>query len=456
VFGNWISILQSGSYEVSVPTLTASGERIGQLRGSGQISWSSDSGIRLQGVTDGAETLNALFFGPLGTPGRLIPHAEYITFTGRTQNGWDVTTDPTPRDGHRTHSNLPDVVWDLGMKGMTFRRETTKEAVRILSILIGPVPQGWPRVTDSEIHNEFFGHRSSRHDWLATVTRVGRVAARKCSEEWFEVRVLPEEGKPMSDPFLVCTAIARAFGFVLGRRCVIRGHEEINENKRTRRLNAQNSKTTRNTLLNPLGWHLEFLQNVERFLGQAIDFFVTDLGQQVATYLYVCWDTADNAHQTQLAINSICVEGLLRLATSTLGPTQSELAQSDIAAFEEWLKSKPASFTPQFLNRLGGLTSMFKSLSANEILRDWVNRGVLGVTKEDAKAWSETRNPSAHGQLSRFESQEELQVLITRHARVQNLLNKIVLRLIGYSGIYIDYSQPGFPPATFRGAEAQS
>ncbi len=453
---DWIDILIGGSYEVSLPTLTVAGERIGQLEGSGRISWSSDAGIRLQGVTDGAGNINRLLFGGFGTPGQLIPHTDYFTFSGRTQNGWDVSTDPMPRDGHQTQSNLPDVVWDLGVRRITFRRETTAETARILRILIGPVPHVWPRMTNSEIHNEFFGNRLTCRDWLVTAAKVGQIAARQRSDEWFEVRVLPQEGSPTCDPFAVRTAVARAFGFVLGRRCAVRGHEEINENKLTRRLDACERKTTKNTLLQPLGFQVEFLQNVERLLGQAIDFFLTDLGRQVANYLSLCWDTADNAHQTQLAISTICVEGLLRLAAETLGPAQPEVAQSDIVAFQDWLKTKPAEFTPEFLNRLGGLTGMFKSLSANEILRDWTNRGVLGVTKDDAKAWGETRHPAAHGRLSVAQSQDEVQVRVTRHARVQNLLNRIVLQLIGYSGVYMDYSQPGFPPATFPGERVQS
>jgi hypothetical protein len=275
------------------------------------------------------------------------------------------------------------------------------------------------------------------------------VSARQRSDDWFEVRVLPNEGEPMCETCAVCTAIARAFGFVLGRRCVIRGHEEINETKETRWLDTRYPKTTRNTLLQPLGWQLEFMQNVERLLGLAIDFFLTDLGQQVATYLFLCWDTADNAHQTQLAVSAICVEGLLRLAADRLGPSKPEVAQSDIARFQDWLKTNPAGFTPQFLNRLGGLTGMFKSLSANEILRDWVTRKLLGVTKDDAKAWGETRHPSAHGRLSGAASQNELQIRVTRHARVQNLLNRIILQLMGYTGPYIDYAQPGHPPAEF-------
>ena len=123
----------------------------------------------------------------------------------------------------------------------------------------------------------------------------------------------------MREAFTVCTAVARAFGFVLGRRCVIRGHEEINESRETRRLDTRYPKTTTNSLLQPLGCQLEFMQNVERLLGLAIDFFLTELGERVAPYLYLCWDTADNSHLTQLAISSICVEGLLRVAAEAMG-----------------------------------------------------------------------------------------------------------------------------------------
>jgi len=42
------------------------------------------------------------------------------------------------------------------------------------------------------------------------------------------------------------------------------------------------------------------------------------------------------AHQTQLAISSVCVEGLLRVAAERLGPTNSEELQTDLAAFEKW------------------------------------------------------------------------------------------------------------------------
>jgi hypothetical protein len=449
VFEDWLDTLQRGTFEISVPALTVTSGEIGTLRGSGHFSWNADSGIRIQAVTDGGDTLTRLSSGGFGMPGRLISHSTYLAFSGRTHDNWELTADPMPRDGHRTHINLPDVVWDLVTTGLTLRHEVSGQTRRVLRILMGPDLPGWTRWTETEVRNQVFGGQRGTRDWLVTDCNIGRVAARRRSDDWFEVRVLPHDGEPMCEAFTVCTAVARAFGFVLGRRCVIRGHEEINENRETRRLDIRYPVTTRNTLLQPLGWQLEFLQNVERLLGLAIDFFLTELGERVAPYLYLCWDTADNSHLTQLAMSSICVEGLLRVAAETLGPTQPQVDPADLAAFQAWLRTTPAGFSPPFLNRLGGLTGMFRNLSANEIFRAWVSRGILGVTRDDSQAWSDTRNPSAHGSLAAAGSHDELQTRVSRHDRVQNLLNKILLQLMGYTGVYIDYAQPGYPPAEF-------
>ena len=43
--------------------------------------------------------------------------------------------------------------------------------------------------------------------------------------------MLPADGKPLGEAHVIITAVARAFGFILGRRSAIRGHEEINEGK---------------------------------------------------------------------------------------------------------------------------------------------------------------------------------------------------------------------------------
>jgi DUF1016 N-terminal domain len=66
VFEDWLDILLCGAYEVSLPILTVASDEIGTLTGSGQISWNADTGIRIQAVTDGGNTLTSLLFGPMG------------------------------------------------------------------------------------------------------------------------------------------------------------------------------------------------------------------------------------------------------------------------------------------------------------------------------------------------------------------------------------------------------
>lgn len=449
MFDDWIEVLLRGSYQIDLPTLTVNSGQVGGLRGSGSINWDSETGIRVQAVTDGGQTIGSVLFGRSVLPGTLIPHSTFLTFSGRTQNGWNVSTFPASPNGNHLHSAQPEVVWNLPVHGVTLERTTTGDTVRLLRILMGPVPNSWPRVTPRESTNEFFGTSGFTRDWLATTTSIGRVAAQQRSDDWFEVRVFPDDNQPMGDPFEVTTVIARAFGFVLGRRCVVRGHEEYNLERRTRRLDNRYRETSTNGLLAPLGWQMEFLQNVERLLGRAIDFFLTDLGEQVAPFLHICWYAADNVHQTQLAMSSICLEGLLRLAAETLGPTQPQVDAADIAAFQAWLRTSPAGFTPQFLNRLNGITGIFRNLSTNEIFRDWMTRGVLGVSRDDFQAWNDTRNPIAHGRVGPAADQAELQTRVSRHDRIQNLMNRIILQMMGYTGVYIDYAQRGHPPADF-------
>ena len=448
MFEDWIDILQRGEFEVSVPTLSVNSDRIGTLTGSGQFSWKADTGIRIQAVTNGSETLMQQSDGRVGVPGQLISHGEYVTFSGRTQDNWELTADRMPHNGHHIHTSLPDVTWDLSTTGLTLRRDAGHPG-RCHRMFMGPCPPAWPRSTETEVRNEVFGGRQWTRDWLLTDCSIGQVAARRRSDEWFEVKVVPHDGQPMCDASTTSKIVARAFSFILGRRCVIRGEEWICDNHETRRISVPRQETTRNTLPTPLGRSFELLGNVERLLGAAIDFFGTELGKRVTPYLSLCWDTADNLHTTQLVISSICIEGLICVAAETLGPTQPKLDSADIAAFKTWLKTKPAAFSEPFLNRLNGMLGMFSNPSANNIFRDWEERQILGITKQDRQAWSSIRNPLAHGRLSESDDRSALQTRITGHVRLQNLLNKVLLQLMGYRGEFIDYSQSGYPAVEF-------
>lgn len=460
MFEDWIDVLLSGAHDISLPALGVSGGGVDGLSGSGRVNWRRGEGIRLHGVTDGAEALRSQIFGGRfgGTPGQLIPHAEFLTFTGRDRYGWDVTTDAATLDGYHVHSDLPHAVWDLTVTGVTITREGERGKGHMLRLLVGPAPSGWTRFTHTSVDNEYFGGTSSNSDWMLTETRFGRVATQRRSDDWVEVKVIFNPDQKPHDPSVIGGAIARALGFLLGRRCAIQGHEYLCGGKTVRRIDSRFPKPTEHHIRAPLGWQLTFTQHVESLFGRAVDFFLTELGERVAAYLFLCWDAADNAFQTQLAVGSICLEGLLRVAAETLGPTAVGGLDADLDGFGKWLKLKenPIGLSAAFVKRLGGIPGMFRHLGPKDILRDWIDRGVLGVTDDDYRAWNDTRQPLAHGRLPpRGEAQPELQSRIDKFARVQNLINKIVLRLIGYRGEYVDYSRRGYPPAPFPGTEQQ-
>jgi hypothetical protein len=146
---------------------------------------------------------------------------------------------------------------------------------------MGPLPRGgWTRFSDIEEKNPFLGGNSCTRDWLFCRGKFGEIAARRVSDDWFEVLVLPADDKELGEAHVVVTAVSRAFGFILGRRTAIRGHEEITEGKTTRILDTRQQVSTTNTILPPLGWQLTYLSNLETILGPTIDFFLTEVGRR--------------------------------------------------------------------------------------------------------------------------------------------------------------------------------
>src|SRR5439155_16941668 len=115
-----------------------------------------------------------------------------------------------------------------------------------------------------------------------------------------------------------------------------------------------------------------------------------------------CWDTADNALPRRLAVTGICVEGLLGIPPApTDGRASDATAELTAAksAFEAWLNGPPEGLTARLVARLCGLVGMLGQRRPIDVLREWQERGLLGVSKADVEAWQNPRNPSAHGKL---------------------------------------------------------
>src|SRR5439155_26381545 len=120
----------------------------------------------------------------------------------------------------------PYVTWDYRADGLELTQPHADSDSRELRALLGPPPKEWTRATEIEIRNQYFDSSHGELDWLLTEPSVGKVAARRRTDEWFEIRVHVNHESRDADTYAVLNAIARAFGFVLGHRVFARGHED--------------------------------------------------------------------------------------------------------------------------------------------------------------------------------------------------------------------------------------
>jgi hypothetical protein len=429
----WIETLLSGKLEIEVPSFQLSQKGREPLRGSGRVSWDGGRALRVQASTDGAEAVMGQFGREWTAPGTLIPHSVFVTASGKTQDGCQIEMAPVVLDGFRIHNDSPTVVWDYPTPSLTLSREVNdSEETRRIHALLGPSPEHWPRVTETTITNDCFGmRRLTSSDCLLSEAVLGRIAARRRSDRWFEVLIAPAKTADL-DAANILFAVSRGFSFVLGRRVLPLGYVEYAEHRVRRRIQLYNREPTKGSVLPPLGPGIEGLWGLERLVGNSADFFMSDVGQRVAEHFALCWDAADNSLPTQLALAGICLEGLLGIASPDRKCPDPGFTPSDRLMTEQWLSDcGPAGgprfpeLSPRFIKRIEGFLNSLQHLRPVDILRDWERRGVLGVTNDDIVAWQRTRNAAAHARLAGpVEDRIELQDRLSRYHRVLNLILK--------------------------------
>jgi len=450
MFDHWLDILQRGNYDLALPTLTITRGTAIHCQGSGWLTWQQGSGLVLRATTNG---VNALFAAMADDHevGQLLPRESFLSVSGTSQDEWCVNLTQVPLDGYHIHGPSPHVVWNLSSPGVTLSRPARRRGKnRKLHALFGPPPETWVRGTETEVRHPDFGRRIGALDWLEATTSAGRVVVRKRTDDWCEVVVYLSEAAVTRNAFDVLNAVGRAFSFVLGRRVHLRGYEDFTPETDIRYLYAAEIRPTRNGLYQPLGRSDVFRTSIEPLLGLAINFFLTERGTQVARHMHLCWDTADNDIQTQMSTASIVAEGLLLLATSRAQPPDPGFTPQDREAASRWLRENEQTLSPRFVARVRGLLGTLNHRRPIDVLQDWRQRSVLCVTQDDVEAWRELRNSTAHARLVEpGGNRQQFQTRLDYLRRVLNLLNRVVLMMMGYNGQYTDYSSPGWPDCAF-------
>jgi len=449
---DWIAVLARGDLALTLPELTLVQAGSPEFHGSGRLVWNQPSGVKVHAVTDGAEKLRESFGQADASMGKLIPLEKFISATGRTQDGWDVSTIAVPRGGYSVSFESPHALWDMTTDGLTMTRRLlalTTQHRRIVRALLEPAPRHWPKKTMIEVHNEFFGGRSSQADWLQATTQLGTLVARRYSDTLFEIKLHLESTTPPQDPFEIVHAVAKAFSFILGRRIWVHGLEDVTPDLERREVYRHRASSD-NSLRPPLGNSGAYLENAEALLGKAVDFFLTPQGREVAEHLELCWDTTDNDFTTSITVVAITLESLLRLAAKGFTPHDPGHTPEDRDALLSWVEARMGLLTKRFLERVRGFVNNLGQQRPVDVLWSWHRAGMLSITPEDIEAWEKSRHPAAHGALAGTRpTRDQLQQRFDRFVRVQNVINRIVLHLIGYRGLYVDYSRPGWPEAVF-------
>lgn len=454
MFEDWLDTLVKDKYEIYLPSLTIKQGGKPICTGSGQLSRTGKDLIRIQAASDGRDQLYSCFNGIFQPPGTLISRDTYISVEGFTQDGWCVSTNPVPFDGYHIDTGSPHVLWDFETYTLTLTRERTDRSTnREMRAILGPEPRTWVKPTSTEIRNEVFGTASQKTDWLTSKTCFGTVSARSRKNDQFELLVQFDSDDDTCNPYLTLNAIRRAFSFLLGKAVYSYGLEGFCGNQQTRRMDAFPKKITQNKLFDPLGNSLSYDANAENLLGKAIDFFLTEEGQVVGQHLFLCWDTLDNAGQTRMTLGSIVLEGLIKFAyepNKSAKKSKEKKKDNDKELLREWLNTNKEQLSASFYNRVHGFLGTLDHRRPGDVLHEWMNRGLLNITKDDIDAWKEIRNPSAHGgMITVDDDRESLQTRWTKYTRVINLMNRIILQLMGYTGQYTDYAQNGWPAVTF-------
>ncbi len=168
MFDDWLDILLRGSLDLNLPAITLSFGDGTELTGSGHLTWNPDAGLHVRAVTGGVSEMYARL-RQSGTPGQLLPDEDYLTASGRTQCGWDMTASRVPFGGSTVDPDSEHVVWDLTPELLEFTRARLgpRPCNRIIRALLGPPPKDWIRPTRTEIHNEHFG------GWTSSLSNQG-------------------------------------------------------------------------------------------------------------------------------------------------------------------------------------------------------------------------------------------------------------------------------------------
>lgn len=179
------------------------------------------------------------------------------------------------------------------------------------------------------------------------------------------------------------------------------------------------------------------------FLGKAMQFFNsgTELSEAASQALWLLRSSDTNNVPSEITLMSLCVlleslSGMIfdeKGLSSTQNAISFEEARMDLLKWIEERKPQDGSGLQRFNNMIAS-AQLNRAKDKYKAVSDHLGLQWDGLMKDAWAIWEKVRNKGAHDIL-RKEKEQKIATHFTATGRIAGVINVLVLRLIGYSGI---------------------
>jgi hypothetical protein len=381
-------------------------------------------------------------YDPATPPGKIIPDKEYWKISAKTRD--NVIFEATKLYPKEVSNHVTEVASaSFEPQQVKFLLNPTPPSHLSFDFFFAPFDFDFlsGRSTQGNV-NSVFGDNVSGA-WLSVETDEAIVGLRKESEFLFHVRVMPRiTGVINMEKSAVAFLNALRFCSGIELECLASTHTTADAEDIV--LLEPQTRNERK-FYPPLPRH-EF-KAAKTLLQRSMVFFLQQNSSPIKTALHVCRESQKMTFPAKCLPVCSVVEGLadyvLNDAKEELKTLQSKLVNSIGAHRNDNNRA--------YLERVKSAIKREEFFKDEESVRKAASWIKINLTEDEITAWRQLRNPLAHGRFDvDINSPTEIQDKLNQAARVANIVNKFVLAIIGYEGVYRDYSSVSYPTCDFR------
>lgn len=184
----------------------------------------------------------------------------------------------------------------------------------------------------------------------------------------------------------------------------------------------------------------------EKLLMAGMRFFLQESSIPIYLAISHCWESRKLTFQPGCLLTCSVVEGMADYIVKDASEQFGRFRDLALGL----LRKEPRATNTPYLDEFEKILGEMKFLKGKESIKESGKILKISITVEELKAWGQLRNRLAHGNFSLdVTSPSTLQAEFDAAASVANIVNKFILGLIQYEGVYCNYSSKGFPSCEF-------